>query len=443
MRRRQLALLFVSCILITFAARSAQATYSIAACDAKTRECGVAVQTNNLAVGASVPYAQAGVGALASQFETNPHYGPRGLALLSQGLSPEETLQRLLAEDGNFDGQGTEARQVGLVSVDGRSVNFTGAEAQHAAWAGARSGAGYTIQGNGLAGPNVLEAMEKAFLATQGSLADRLMAALIAGDSAGGQKTGRESAALLVKTPQGFPIDIDLRVDSSSDPVAGLHQLFDMQMARQQVVEAGMLAQKGQLDEAKALLIAAVARGSAWSRVWLRGAKVAVAIEEPSLALQYLSVAFAQNPKWIASEIGNGDYADLGADPRFHRWISSEDVTSALAAYSRFQQAREATLQQKIDLGALLLEVGRPAEALTVLNTLPQNSASPEVILLRSAAYAAGRDFSAAIAQCNAALASSPNPARLRRRIARYQQQLNAQGRSAESSQASQHKDSP
>src|SRR5580700_12078627 len=100
----------------------AQATYSIVACDAQTRECGVAVETNNLAVGASVPYAQAGVGAVASQFETNPHYGPRGMALLAQRMSPAEVMKKILAEDGNFDGQGIQARQVGIVSIDGRTV---------------------------------------------------------------------------------------------------------------------------------------------------------------------------------------------------------------------------------------------------------------------------------------------------------------------------------
>src|SRR5580698_8505931 len=96
-------------------AEGASATYSIVACDAKTRECGVAVQTNNLAVGASVPYAQAGVGAVASQFETNPNYGPRGLELMARGMSPAEVMKKILAEDGNFDGEGIETRQVGIV----------------------------------------------------------------------------------------------------------------------------------------------------------------------------------------------------------------------------------------------------------------------------------------------------------------------------------------
>ena len=138
-------------LMLLAGADCAQATYSIVACDAKTRECGVAVETNNLAVGASVPYAQAGVGAVASQFETNPHYGPRGLALLAQGMSPAEAMKKILAEDGNFDGQGIAARQVGIVSVDGRTASYTGEEAAGAEWAGARSGAGYGIQGNGLA----------------------------------------------------------------------------------------------------------------------------------------------------------------------------------------------------------------------------------------------------------------------------------------------------
>ncbi len=191
----------VSVSVFLLAAGTAQATYSIAACDAKTRECGVAVQTNNLAVGASVPYAQAGVGAVVSQFETNPHYGPRGLALLAQGISPEEALKKLLAEDGNFDGEGPEARQVALVSVDGRTAAYAGDEAQRAAWFGVRSGPGFTIQGNGLVSAKVTDAMEQAFQATQGALAERLMAALLAGDLAGGQRPAGNPPRFLYARP--------------------------------------------------------------------------------------------------------------------------------------------------------------------------------------------------------------------------------------------------
>jgi uncharacterized Ntn-hydrolase superfamily protein len=125
MTKNLLLLLLIFDILLC----SAHATYSIVACDSQTRQCGVAVQTNNLAVGASVPYAQAGVGALASQFETNPRYGPRGLALMSEGKSPDETLKQLLREDGSFDGEGIGARQVGIVALDGRSIFYTGQDA--------------------------------------------------------------------------------------------------------------------------------------------------------------------------------------------------------------------------------------------------------------------------------------------------------------------------
>jgi uncharacterized Ntn-hydrolase superfamily protein len=149
----------------------------------------VAVQTNNLAVGASVPFAKAGIGAGASQFETNPRYGRRALELLAQGKSPEQVMNILLQEDGNFEGQGPEARQVGIVSLDGRAFVHSGKEVLEAAWAGSRTGPGYTIQGNGLAGAEVLTAMESTFLKSQGSLGERLMRALVAGDAAGGQKT--------------------------------------------------------------------------------------------------------------------------------------------------------------------------------------------------------------------------------------------------------------
>jgi len=422
-KRRIIEALFSSAVILLGAER-VRATYSIAACDAKTHECGVAVQTNNLAVGASVPYAQAGVGALVSQFETNPHYGPRGLALLARGVSPEETLKRLLAEDGNFDGEGTEARQVGIVSVDGRTASFTGKEAQLAAWAGVRSGPGYSIQGNGLLGPVVVEAMERSFLRTEGSLAEKLMAALIAGDMAGGQRTGRESAALLVKTGDGWPIDIDLRVDHSSNPVCELRELFEMQSARQQVIRANILAHRGQLEQAKSLLMGAVGRASSWSRIWIRAARVAEDIEEPTLALQYLTVAFSQNPAWVQAEIGSGRYADLGANAEFHRWVSSEQEKSAVAAFQGLGHTEDMAIENRSQIARMLLEAGHADKALVVLNAIPEGpDDSVDLRLLRSAAYAAMGDYTDATEQCNAALLKAPNQQRLRRRIARLEQE--------------------
>jgi uncharacterized Ntn-hydrolase superfamily protein len=411
-------------VMVLAAAERAQATYSIVACDAKTRECGAAVQTNNLAVGASVPYAQAGVGAVASQFETNPHYGPRGLALLAQGIAPTDAMRKILEEDGNFDGEGIESRQVGIVSVDGRGANYTGEEAARADWAGARSGVSYSIQGNGLVGPNVVEAMERAFLKTEGSLAERLMAALTAGDLAGGQKTGRESAALLVKTVDGFPMDIDLRVDDSNDPVGALRKLLDMQSARQQVIQASLAARAGRMDQARALLIGAIARGHDWTRVWIRGARVAENIEEPRLALQYIDAAFTQNPAWADAEIGEGNYAEIGASPEFHRWVSAEKERNAVAAYEQLRVSKDTTLERRVSVGRILLEAGRADEAIFILNERTHGAEeSIELRLLRSTAYAAVKDYVNAMAQCDAALKSEPNNLRVRMRMAELQRE--------------------
>lgn len=406
-------------VMVLAAAERAQATYSIVACDAKTRECGVAVQTNNLAVGASVPYAQAGVGAVALQFETNPHYGARGLALLAQGIGPADALKKILEEDGHFDGEGIESRQVGIVSIDGRGANYTGEEAARADWAGARSGLGYSIQGNGLVGPNVVEAMERAFLKTEGTLAERLMAALTAGDLAGGQKTGRESAALLVKTLDGFPMDIDLRVDDSNDPVGGLRKLFDMQSARQQVIQASLAARAGHLDQARALLTGAIARGHDWTRVWIRAARVAENIEEPRLALKYIDAAFTQNPAWADAEIGEGNYAEIGASAEFHRWVSAEKQKNAVAAYEQLRESKDATLERRVSVGRILLEAGRADEAIVVLNErTPGAEESIELRLLRSTAYTAVKDYVSAMAQCDAALKSEPKNLRVQIRMA-------------------------
>jgi uncharacterized Ntn-hydrolase superfamily protein len=423
---KRLALLAAT---LALAGPYAQATYSIVACDAQTRECGVAVQTNNLAVGASVPYAKAGVGAIASQFETNPMYGSRGLALLAQGKSPDEVLKVLLQEDGNFDGEGVEARQVGIVSVSGHFAVYTGAEAAASPWAGSQTGNGYSIQGNGLAGPQVVDAMEKAFNSTPGALAERLMAALTAGDKAGGQKTGRESAALLVSTPNGFPMDIDLRVDHSSDPVAALRLLLDIQTARQLIIQARIAAGKGQLKEAKTLLIAGVARAPMWPRTWVQAARVAGSIEEPDLAVQYLNILFAMNPAWIETEIGDGNYAQLGADPLFHRWVTVEQQHAALADFMKLSSSNSVTEERRIQIANRMLEVGAVNETLQALAVLPGDaSAGADVLLARATAYAALGNYGEALNQCGRGVENDPKYLRLRLRCTRWRTALESKG---------------
>jgi uncharacterized Ntn-hydrolase superfamily protein len=201
-------------------------TFSIVACDLEQQAWGVAVASKFPAVGAVVPWVQADAGAVATQSFANTSFGPRGLALMSTGFSAQETLDRLLEEDPD-----KELRQVGLVDVAGGSATFSGSGCF--AWAGGVSGRGYAIQGNILANDRVVPTMEEAFLNAPGSLPTRLHAALLAGDRAGGDRRGRQSAAIYVAKPRagyGGYLDrwLDYRVDDHEDPVPRLAELLEM-----------------------------------------------------------------------------------------------------------------------------------------------------------------------------------------------------------------------
>ena len=201
-------------------------TFSIVACDLEEQAWGVAVASKFPAVGAVVPWAQAEAGAVATQAFANTSFGPQGLALMSKGLSADETLAKLLQEDPD-----RELRQVGLVDAQGRTATHTGAGCFP--WAGGVSGKGYAIQGNILKNAKVVPAIEKTFLKTKGNLPTRLHAALLAGDRAGGDKRGRQSAAIYVVKPHGGYggfVDrwIDYRVDDHENPVLRLGELLEM-----------------------------------------------------------------------------------------------------------------------------------------------------------------------------------------------------------------------
>jgi uncharacterized Ntn-hydrolase superfamily protein len=200
------------------------ATFSIAAADPPAGEVGVAVASKFLAVGSVVPWVTAGVGAVATQAMANVAYGPRGLGLLAQGVSPESAIEEMTAADA-----GRDLRQLGMVDAAGRSATYTGPGCL--SWAGGRAGPGYACQGNILAGPQVVDAMAEAFEAAGGTLAERLMAALEAGDAAGGDRRGRQSAALYVARPAGGYLGmndrfIDLRVDDHEAPIPELRRIL-------------------------------------------------------------------------------------------------------------------------------------------------------------------------------------------------------------------------
>ncbi len=202
------------------------ATFSIVGYDAETGALGISVQSKFFAVGSVVPWAEAGVGAIATQSWANTTYGPKGLKLLKSGLSAEQALERLIADD-----PGHATRQVGIVDAKGNVANYTGDECNE--WAGAISGENYTAQGNILVGEEVVKAMGKAFEETEGELADKLMAALFAGQAAGGDTRGQQSAALLVVQENsgygGFNDRyIDLRVDDAEKPIEELQRLLDI-----------------------------------------------------------------------------------------------------------------------------------------------------------------------------------------------------------------------
>ena len=199
-------------------------TFSIVAYDFQMKEWGVATQSKFLAVGAVVPWALAGAGAVATQSYANTSFGPRGLGMLASGLSAQETLDRLLAED-----DGREHRQVGLVDAQGNAATFTGRECH--AWAGGVTGAGYAVQGNILVGEATVTAMAEAFEKSRGELADRMLAALAAAQQAGGDRRGQQSAALLVVREKGGYAGfndryLDLRVDDHPRPIERLKEIL-------------------------------------------------------------------------------------------------------------------------------------------------------------------------------------------------------------------------
>ena len=202
-------------------------TYSIVARDAATGDLAVAVQSKFLAVGAVVPLARAGVGAIATQAFANAAYGPDGLALLEGGASAQTTLDALVAPDRLRD-----QRQAGIVAARGDAATHTGPECF--AWAGGRTGPGFAAQGNILAGPGVVDGLADTFIAGGLPLPELLVACLAAADAAGGDRRGRESAALLVVREAGGYGGgndrwIDLRVDDHVDPIGELGRLLGLQ----------------------------------------------------------------------------------------------------------------------------------------------------------------------------------------------------------------------
>jgi uncharacterized Ntn-hydrolase superfamily protein len=224
-RRPPIALALLAGLATTPASATQEpATFSIVAWDSVTQELGVAVESKYFSVGRMVPWARAGVGAVATQANVNPTYGPKALAMLESGIAPDDILKSFAASDSSWD-----SRQFALVDARGHAVTWTGSKCN--SWAGGEAGVHFACQGNILTGPEVVAAMARAFRGSREELAGRLIAALEAGQAAGGDKRGQQSAALIVVRPSDRHPEyreryVDLRVEDHKTPIAELRRIW-------------------------------------------------------------------------------------------------------------------------------------------------------------------------------------------------------------------------
>ena len=299
-------------ILTSFAIASAQediATFSIVARDSVTGELGVAVASRFFAVGNVVPWAKADVGAVATQSFANTTFGWRGLELLEKGVALEEIKNVLLRNDDN-----PTRRQFGIVSADGKSATYTGENCL--AWAGGRAGRNYAAQGNILAGEGVVLAMEKTFLETQGTLADRLYAALMAGEAKGGDSRGKQSAAMVVvKKGAGYggytDHAIDIRVDDHAEPFQELGRLLNIAQMNYAWNEGWTLFTQKKFAEALPHQERAAKLAPQNAEVWYDLAVIRLAAGNKPDALAALKKAVELNPKLKAQARVDNDLAAL------------------------------------------------------------------------------------------------------------------------------------
>jgi uncharacterized Ntn-hydrolase superfamily protein len=296
-------------------------TFSIVGFDAETADVGVAVQSKYFAVGAVVPWARAGVGAVATQAAGRAAYGPEILELLSGGLAPEEAIERALAGD-----ERRETRQLGVVDASGRAAAFTGSECNE--WAGQATGSGFAAQGNILAGEAVITDMARAFEGTGSTLAERLMAALEAGQAAGGDRRGQQSAALVVERPGGIPgsregIDrvVDLRVDDHEEPIRELRRLLEIHTRWRLVMDTYELYERREWPAAIAAAEAALARFPDDPLLLYNLSCYESLDGRREAALAHLEAALVADPAMREMARSDSDFAALADDPGFRALV--------------------------------------------------------------------------------------------------------------------------
>lgn len=311
-------------------------TFSIIAFDPATNEFGVGVQSRAFGAGAAVPYAKAGVGAVATQASANRMYGPKAIALLEQGLSPAEVVKRITDDD-----PGRDTRQVAVIDAKGRSAVYTGKRVidrnsdpkdlvHLGGYAGQVTGENFSAQGNTLASAAVVEAMAAAYRSGKGTMAERLMDALDAGQSKGGDTRGMQSAGLLVVRP--IPPDsdstveriVDLRVDDSPEPFKELRRLLNMTMGVPQrlLTAAGDLSKAGKHAAAAAEAKKALDINPRNEQAMYALAQIYARAGDTTLAMEQLSHAIARQPKqWKFEASNDAAFEKMRALPAFQQLI--------------------------------------------------------------------------------------------------------------------------
>lgn len=297
------------------------ATFSIVAHDSVTGELGVAVASRFFTVGNVVPWATAGVGAVATQAYANTSFGWRALDLLEAGLTAEEARDVLVRSDDNPN-----RRQLGIVSAGGSSATYTGDSCL--VWAGGRAGPHYAVQGNILAGEAVVAGMEKAFLETEGTLAERLYAALLAGEENGGDARGKQSAALLVvRDGAGYggytDRAIDIRVDDHAEPFAELGRLLKIAQMNYAWNDAWTHFSEGRYEQALAPMEQAAKLAPEYAEVHYDLACIRLAVKDTQGALTALKKAVELNPKLARQAEVDDDLSGLRGNAEFEKLIQS------------------------------------------------------------------------------------------------------------------------
>jgi uncharacterized Ntn-hydrolase superfamily protein len=310
-------------------------TFSIIAFDPATNELGVGVQSRAFGAGAAVPYAKPGVGAVATQASANRSYGPKAIALLEQGLSPAEVVKRITDED-----PGRDTRQVGVIDTKGRSAVYTGKRVidrnndpkdvvHFGAWAGHATGKNFSVQGNTLASEAVVKAMADAYEHGKGSMAERLMDALDAGQSKGGDVRGMQSAGILVVKPLPPNSEstveriVDIRVDDATNPFVELRRLLNITLGvpNKLTEQSAQLAKDGKFADAIAQQKKAIEIAPNQERLHYALAQRYAQAGEPVNALKPLEEAVRRQPYLKKEAAGDPIFAKMRDLPEFKRLV--------------------------------------------------------------------------------------------------------------------------